>query len=90
VVLFEGRDGSNNRPPLSSFRICQNHMDKDFLSTSPLWEPELRNAIREAKKNLDFKLKLKSTARKSTLQRSGGSLRGRDRVEGCPVEGRLW
>lgn len=89
MVLFESRDGSTNRPPLSSFRVCQNSTDRDF-SSAPLWELDLRHAVQEAKKNLAFNLKLKPKVRKSSLQRSGVSSRGGNRVEGRPVEGRLW
>jgi uncharacterized protein YggU (UPF0235/DUF167 family) len=65
-------------------------MDRNASSAAPLWEVDLRQAVQEAKKNLDFELKLKPTARKSSLQKSGDSSRGRNRVEGHPVEGRLW
>lgn len=50
----------------------------------------MRHAVQEAKKNLAFNLKLKPAARKSSLQRSGDSSRGRDRVEGRHLESRLW
>jgi len=89
VVLFESRDGSTNRPPLSSFRICQNTTDREF-SSAQRWELDLRHAVQEAKKNLEFNLKLKPKVRKSSLPESGDSLRGRNRVEGRPVESRLW
>jgi hypothetical protein len=90
VVLYESRDGSQNRPPLSSFRICHKDIDKELSSAAPVWELDLRHAVQEAKKNLSFNLKLKPAARRSSLQRRGDSPRGRDRVERRRLESRLW
>jgi hypothetical protein len=90
VVLYESRDGSQNNPPLSSFRICQNDVDRDLPSAAQVWELNMRHAVQEAKKNLTFNLKLKPAVRKPSLKRSGDSSRGRDRVEGRLLESRLW
>jgi hypothetical protein len=89
VIFFDSRDCLKKKPPLSSFKIRQSVDEKDAPQTAPVWERDLRRALLEAKRKIDFAARVKVPQIKSSRSNSGDGASVGDRVERRHLEGCL-
>jgi hypothetical protein len=86
VILFESRDCSKKKAPLSSFRIRAATDEGDRHGAKPPWAHDLRLAVNEATRKMNWSTKTSCSEVRTKGHTNGEKSSGGDRVERRRVE----